>query len=197
MTTSAAAQPKPNEPTQAALDAFNLSRIRAAQKAAEKVNEANNSAKNRLRGVFAQTVVQGLNNDAAREALKLVEGGDETIDAYCEKVRKVGAYVLLLGKTFTPRQYDLFGMAGFGPTPEDERAKNEGRAAGFAFDGEQGSTEQANPYEVGSLKGQAWLSAFRDARAERNAIQSMQPPASDASEGDAKGGEAEGDEGKA
>ncbi|MHC2293756.1 hypothetical protein [Bradyrhizobium barranii] len=62
-----------NEPTQQALDAFNLARIRAAQKEAESVNETNNSAKNKLRGVFAITQGQGLHNDAAREALKLVE----------------------------------------------------------------------------------------------------------------------------
>ncbi|MHC2294967.1 hypothetical protein, partial [Bradyrhizobium barranii] len=41
-----------NEPTQQALDAFNLARIRAAQKEAESVNETNNSAKNKLRACF-------------------------------------------------------------------------------------------------------------------------------------------------
>ncbi|WP_454629611.1 hypothetical protein [Bradyrhizobium cenepequi] len=184
------AQPKQNEPTQSALDAFNLARIRLAQKEAERVNEENNSAKNRLRGVFAQTVSQGLHNDAAREALKLVDGGDQAIDDFCEKVRKIGSYVGLLGKTLSPRQYELFGMPGTGPAPEDERAENEGRAAGFRLDDEQGSREQDNPYEIGSSKGQAWLKGFRIARPERNTILSMQPPAGsgDGGDGDEDGG---------
>ncbi|KGT73686.1 hypothetical protein MA20_42820 [Bradyrhizobium japonicum] len=181
-----------NEPTQQALDAFNLARIRAAQKEAESVNETNNSAKNKLRGVFAITQGQGLHNDAAREALKLVEGGEADIDAFCEKVRKIGVYVGFLGKTLTPRQYELFGMPAAGPAPEDERAENEGRAAGFRMDDEAGSKEQDNPYEVGSQKGQAWIKGFRKGRPERNTLLSMQKtePVPGATAGDARSGEA-------
>lgn len=184
---------KQNEPTQTALDAFNLSRLRTAQSEAKAANESNNGIKNKLRGAFAITAAQGLHNEAAKLALQLVEGGDETIDEFCEKVRKAGVYVGLLGKTLSPRQFELFGMAGVGPTPEDERASIEGRAAGFAQDGEPGSREQDNPYEVGSIKGQKWLTAFRQARSERNAILAMPQPNPEAA-GD---GEQSSDEGKA
>lgn len=183
-----AAQVKQNEPTQTALDAFNLARIRSAQTEAEAVNETNNSAKNKLRGVYAITQVQGLHNEAAKLALQLVKGGDEAIDEFCEKVRKAGAYVGLLGKTLTPRQFELFGMAGVGPAPEDERAEREGRAAGFAQDGEPGSKESDLPYETGSIKGQKWMSAFRQARSERDAILAMPQPDPSATE-EGKGGE--------
>lgn len=190
-----AAQPKSNEPGQAALDAFNLARIRSAIIEAESVNEQNNSAKNKLRGVYAQTALQKLNNDAARTALRLVKGGDEAIDKFLEDLGKTAIYVGYLGKTLSKRQFELFGLAGMGPTPEDERATIEGRAAGFAMDSEEGSSESSLPYETGSLKGQAWLKAFRQARSERDAILSMPAPTPDASgEGD---GEQTSDEGKA
>ncbi|SEB97017.1 hypothetical protein [Bradyrhizobium erythrophlei] len=184
---------KPNEPAQAALDSANLSRIRNAQAEAAAQNEVNNTAKNKLRGTYAQTQAQGLHNEAAKLALDLVEGGDEAIDEFCEKVRKAGVYVGYLGKVLSPRQFELFGMAGVGPTPEDERAKLEGRAAGFRLDSEPGSKETDNPYEIGSLKGQAWLSAFRDARSERDHVLSMPAPAT---EGE-KGGASDAEEGKA
>jgi hypothetical protein len=192
MPKAAAAQEKSNEPTQSALDAFNLSRLRNAQNEAKSSNEANNKVKNKLRGAFAITAMQGMNNEAAKLALQLVEGGDESIDEFCEKVRKAGAYVGLLGKTLSPRQFELFGMAGVGPTPEDERAAIEGRAAGFKMDEEAGSKETDNPYDVGSIKGQKWLSSFRQARSERDAILAMPQPTPDAGEGK-KDGEAKGD----
>lgn len=196
---TAAAQPKSNEPGQAALDAYNLARIRTGMVEADGANEANNSAKNKLRGVFAQTQAQGLNNDAARTALRLVKGGAESIDEYLEQLSKVQIYIGYLGYTLSKRQYELFGIANMGPTPEDERAAIEGRAAGFATDDEEGSTEKSNPYETGSIKGQAWLSAFRQARSERDAILAMPQP-EPAAGGEAKPDGAEGgdsEEGKA
>ena len=192
-------QAKQNEPGQAALDAFNLARIRNAMVEAETVNEQNNTAKNKLRGVYAITAAQSLNNDAARTALKLVKGGDEAIDKYLDDFEKTRVYIGYLGKTLSKRQFELFGMASVGPVPEDERATIEGRAAGFAMDSEEGSKESESPYEVGSLKGQAWLRAFRQARSERDAILAM-PQLSvegQASDGEAETKGAEGDEGKA
>ena len=189
---------KKNEPNQAALDAFNLARIRGAMVKAEEVNEQNNSAKNSLRGVYAQTQSQGLNNDAARIALRLAKEGDTAIDKFLTDFEKIGVYLGYLGKVFSKRQYELFGLGSLGPVPEDERATIEGRAAGFADDSEEGSTESANPYP-GSIKGQAWLAAFRQARSERDAIMSMTPPPVDAKGGDGEKETegAEGDEGKA
>ncbi|MGR4927328.1 hypothetical protein ACIPUD_11025 [Bradyrhizobium sp. CAR08] len=183
--------PGKNEPGQAALDASNLSRIRQAQSDAAAKNEENNTVKNRLRGVFAQTAQQGLHNEAGKLALKLVEGGDDAINEFCEMVRKCGAYVGYLGKVLSPQQFELFGMAGLGPTPEDERAKIEGRAAGFRLDGEPLSTETDSPYDIGSIKGQVWLRAFRDARGERDTVLSMPPPAPEGGEPASKGDGAE------
>lgn len=196
MTKPAAAQKTSNEPDQAALDAFNLVRIRNAQKVHDDAVKDNNSRKNTLRSVYATTALQNLHNAAAGIALKLVAEGDDAIEKYCAEVRKVGIYVGYLGKVLSPAQYDLFGMAGTGPTPEDERAKIEGRAAGFGEDDESGCKESDNPYP-GSVKGNAWLTAFRQARSERDAIKSMPAPTPDASEkkdGEAKAGEAEGDD---
>lgn len=189
-------QAKSNEPGQAALDAFNLARIRSAMIEAEAVNEQNNSAKNKLRGIYAITVAQKLNNEAGKIALRLVKDGDEAIDEYLETISKVSIYIGYLGKTLSKRQFELFGMANMGPTPEDERASIEGRAAGFAQDSEEGSSEKSSPYETGSIKGQAWLSAFRQARSERDAIMSMAPPAGESSDGEAETKGAAGDEGK-
>lgn len=188
-------QNKSNEPDQAALDAFNLVRIRNAQKVHDDAVKDNNSRKNTLRSVYATTALQNLHNEAAGIALKLVAEGDDAIDKYCAQVSKVGIYVGYLGKVLSPRQYELFGMAGIGPTPEDERAKIEGRAAGFGEDDEKGCKETDNPYP-GSVKGNAWLTAFRQARSERDAIKSMPAPAPDASDksGDAPNGEAAGDD---
>src|SRR4051794_4974495 len=112
---SATTQAKSNEPGQAALDAFNLARIRAGMIEADDANEANNTAKNKLRGVYAQTSLQGLHNDAGRTALRLVKGGDEAIDKYLEEIAKVSVYIGYLGKTLSKRQFELFGMANMGP----------------------------------------------------------------------------------
>jgi hypothetical protein len=195
MAKPAAAQVKSNEPGQPALDAVNLVRIRNAKKIHDDAVKDNNSQKNKLRTVYASTALQNLDNEAAGIALKLVEEGDEAIEKYCKTVRNVGIYVGYLGKVLSPAQYDLFGMAGTGPLPEDERAKIEGRAAGFKLDVEPGSKDSDNPYEIGSIKGQAWLSAFNNSRSERDIILSMPAPTPDASQkdGDAQGGGASGD----
>jgi hypothetical protein len=192
MTEAAKTHDKANEPGQAALDTLNLARIRNAITVHDAAVSDNNKRKNTLRTVYASTSLQNLDNEAAGIALKLVEGGDEAIEKYCKTVRNVGVYVGYLGKVLSPAQYDLFGMAGTGPTPEDERAKIEGRSAGFSLDDEKGSKESDSPYEIGSIKGQAWLKAFRQARSERDAIMAMQQPAAEETTA-----ETEGDEGKA
>jgi len=153
-----------NEPSQSAIDAVNLFRIKAAQ-------DKHNTMTGELRGVFAKAQLQNLNTDAAKTALTLVKKGDASIEEYFAEFRKVGDYVRLLGKELTPAQYELFGLK-HGPTPEDERAGIEGLAAGRSFDIE----EAANPYETGSIKGQAWLSKFRVGRSERDTIMSMPEP---------------------
>lgn len=170
----------PNEHPQSSIDATSLSLIRRARTAKDK-------KQGELRAAYTTADLRGLDTDAAKVAIKLVEQGPEAIDNFFKQFRKVGEYVGLLGKTLAPAQYEMFGPK-IGPLPEPERAALEGRAAGFDLDPEV--LESSNPYEIGSLKGQAWLSAFRDARGERDSIMQMQPP-----EPDTDG--SEGDEGKA
>ncbi len=175
-----AATERPNEHPQSSIDSVSLALIRDAKRVKDK-------KQGELRAAYKTADLRGLDTDAAKTAIKLVEDGNEAIERYFEEFRKVGEYVGLLGKTLSPAQYEMFGPK-VGPLPEDERAKLEGRAAGFDLDPEM--TEQKNPYEVGSIKGQSWLSAFRDARSERDTIMQMQPPAPDTSD-------TKGDEGKA
>lgn len=155
-----------NEPDQAAIDAVNLSRI-------VKAMGDKDSAVGSLRSVFAKAELQNLNTEAAKIAIRLVKKGDNALDDHFELFRKTGEYVRLLGKELSPAQYELFGLRQ-GPTPEDEKAGIEGLAAGRA-----GQEENSNPYEIGSLKGQAWLSSFREGLSERNLVLSMPEPKAD------------------
>jgi len=157
-----------NEPDQGAIDAVNLSRIMQA------MNEKD-SAVGSLRSVFAKAELQNLNTEAAKIAIRLVKKGGDAIDEHFALFRQTGEYVKLLGKELSPSQYELFGLRQ-GPTPEDEKAGIEGLAAGRA-----GHKEKDNPYEVGSLKGQAWLAKFRDGLAERQLVLSMPEPKIEAS----------------
>lgn len=175
-----ASNAKPNEHTQDSIDALSLALIRRAR-------DAKNAAHGDLQSMFQTASIRGLDTDAAKVALKLAHQGAEAIDAYFIEFRKVGTYLGLLGKVLAPQQYEMFGPK-IGPLPEDERATLEGRAAGFDLSPDM--DESKNPYDIGSVKGQKWLSAFRDARSERDAIMQMQPPAPDTSG-------TEGDEGKA
>lgn len=168
-----------NEPDQAAIDAVNLSRIMKAM-----VDK--DSAVGSLRSAFAKAELQNLDTDAAKAAIRLVNKGGDAIDDHFNLFRKTGEYVRLLGKELSPSQYELFGLR-LGPTPEDERAGIEGLAAGRA-----GDAESTNPYEIGSLKGQAWLAKFREGLAERDLVLSMpEPKADDDDDGDGSDDESE------
>lgn len=171
---------KPNEHSQDSIDALSLSLIRRARK-------VKNAAHGDLQSMFQTANIRGLDTDAAKIALKLADQGAEAIDAYFSEFRKVGTYLGLLGKVLAPQQYEMFDPK-IGPLPEDERASLEGRAAGFDLDPEMDDSK--NPYDIGSIKGQKWLSAFGDARRERDAIMQMKPSEPDTSN-------TEGDEGKA
>ncbi len=157
-----------NEPSTQSVEAVMLGMIRLAKNSRDKKN-------GELRAAYSTADLRGVNSDAAKIAIKLVEGGSEAIDEYFKEFTLVTAYVQHMGKILSPAQYEMFGEKGRGPMPEDERAQLEGRAAGFRLDGEEGSEESSNPYP-GSVKGQAWLKAFRQARAERNQVLTMSKP---------------------
>lgn len=159
-----------NEPDQAAIDAVNLSRIRAAQ-------EAYNSENGALRSVFAKAQLQNLHLPAAKRALKVIKSGKT--DEMMAEFEKTIFYLKLLGKPVNTQQLEMFeGRDAL--APEDERAGDEGLSAGRG-----GFEENQNPYDLGSQKGQAWLAKFREGRAERDLVLSMpEPQADEGDEGD-------------
>lgn len=159
-----------NEPDQAAIDAVNLSRIRAAQ-------ESFNSETGSLRSTFARAEGQGLHLPAAKRALKVIKSGKQ--DEMIEEFERTVFYLKLLGKPVKSEQIELFdGLTQ--SAPEDERAEIEGLSAGRS--GEH--TEQQNPYD--GPKGQGWLRGFRRGDEERRIVLSMAEP-------EAEGDEAEED----
>jgi hypothetical protein len=169
-----AAQAKSNEHPQSSIDSVSIAMIREAKRIKDK-------KQGELRAAYTTADLRGLDTEAAKVAIKLFEGGNEAIDAHFNEFRKVGEYLGLMGKVLAPTQYEMFGPK-IGPLPEDERAKLEGRAAGFDLDPDM--SDAKSPYEPGSVKGQVWLRAFNDARQERDHIMSMKPPEP---EGDADG----------
>ncbi len=168
------AEARTNEPTKQAIDAVSLGLIRLAT--LEKDDK-----QGKLRSAYATASLRQLNVDAAKIALKLVKGGQEAIDEFYKNFRDASDYVEILGKVLAPSQYELFGEKR-GPVPETERASIEGLAAGRDPDPEL--TEEKNPYDPGSDKGQAWLKAFRQGRSERDAVLAMKLPEKTAEAGD-------------
>ena len=157
---------RPNEHPQSTVDAVSLAMIREAKRVKDK-------KQGELRSAYKTADLRGLDTDAAKIAIKLVEGGTEAIDNYFMQFRRVGEYIGLMGKTLAPAQYEMFGPK-LGPVPEEERATKEGRSAGFDLDPDM--SEKKIPYDPNSSKGQAWLAAFRQARIERDSVMAMQPP---------------------
>lgn len=147
-----------NTPDQSAIDAVNLSRIKFAQ-------DEFNSQNGTLRSVFAKAEQQGLHLPAAKRAIKVIRSGKK--DEMIEEFSKTVYYLRLLGKPVEKSQIDMFDVL-MGPAPEDEKAREEGLAAGRG-----GEAETSSPYEAGSTKGQSWLSAYREGLEERNLVLSM------------------------
>lgn len=158
-----------NEPDQSAIDTVNLSRIRAAQ-------ESHASETGSLRSVFAKAELQGLHLGAAKRALKAKKS--DNIDEMIEEYAKTLEYLRLMGVDIDDPQLEMF--AAKGPMPEDERAENQGRAAGML-----GEKEADNPYDPASAKGRAWIKGFRDGESQRKLVLSMpEPTPADSDEAD-------------
>jgi hypothetical protein len=159
-----------NEPDQSAIDAVNLSRIRAAQDAFASENGS-------LRSVLAKAEAQNLHLPAAKRALKVIKA--DKVSEMIEEFERTIFYLKLLGKPVNTEQLELFETMTQS-APEDEKAAHEGLAAGRG-----GFVESQNPYDPGSSKGQAWLTKFREGAAERALVLSMpQPEADEDEEGD-------------
>lgn len=152
-----------NEPSQAAIDAVNLSRIRKAQ-------ELNGQAGASLRGICAAAQLQGLDLPDAKEAIKIAKGGAEAVEKFLDSVVNITAYLNYLGVPVQRAQLDLFEAAPQS-APEDEIAKAAGLVAGRL-----GDLENTNPHAANTPKGMAWLTGHRDGAAERAAVMAMAPP---------------------
>lgn len=156
-----------NEPDQSAIDAVNLSRIRAAQ------NE-HASQTGAMRSAFAKAEVQGLHLAAAKRALKVIKSGKQ--DEMIAEFERTIFYLKLLGKPVKSEQIEMFeGLTQ--SAPEDERGELEGLSAGRSGE----FTEQQNPYD--GPKGQAWLRGFRRGDEERRIVMSMPEPQVDEESG--------------
>jgi hypothetical protein len=166
-----AEQAKQNTPDDEAVIAVNLSKIRTAQDNAA-------SHHGTLRRVLKHAEGKGVHLKAAKRALAIVKSGDA--DAWLEETRETTRYLRILRHGITESQLKL----DFGTTlePMGEKAANDGRLAGLDVD--EKATEETNPHDLNTASGQAWLAAFRQGRAERDIILSMQDAEDDESEDD-------------
>lgn len=146
-----------NTPSDDDVIAVNLSKIRRAQEAAA-------SHHGTLRNVLKDAEGKGVHLKAAKRALAIVKA-DEA-DAWLEETSAVTRYLRILRHGITENQLQL----DFGTTlePMDEKAANDGRAAGL-----DGVDEAECPHDINTANGQAWLAAYRQGLSERKLILAM------------------------
>jgi hypothetical protein len=156
--------PLPNKPTDEAVVAVNLSKIKAAQEVAL-------SGHGSLRSVLAHAEGKGVHLKAAKRALAIVKSGDA--DAWLEETRETTRYLKILRHGIQENQLSLFE---FEPSlaPLDEKAGLDGRACGL-----DGGEESANPHDLNTGAGQAWIAAYRQGLFERELVLSMKDDESD------------------
>lgn len=162
MSTATATAEKPttpatNGPDQAAIDAVNLSRMKAAQ-------EEFHSAQGSLRSIFGKAELQGIHMKAAKRALAIVKAGN--VEDWLAEQGKVTSYLKILRHGVTESQLTLDLESTLAPI--EERASLDGRSAGLS-----GAEESTNPHHGNTKAGQAWLSAYHQGFAERELVLSM------------------------
>lgn len=147
-----------NQPDDEAVIAVNLSKIRVAQDEAA-------SHHGSLRNVLKHAEGKGVHLKAAKRALSIVKSGDA--DAWLEETRETTRYLRILRHGIQEAQISMFE---YEPSlaPLDEKAGLDGRAVGL-----DGGEESANPHDLNTKAGQAWLTAFRQGLSERNLVLSM------------------------
>lgn len=151
----------PNQPSDEAVIAVNLSRIRAEQ---DKYGSAGGS----LRSVFAKAEQQGVNLDAAKRAIKIVRSGK--VDEWLKETSDITRYLRIMRHGINDGQLNLDLESTLAPI--EEKAGLDGRAAGLA-----GQPESDNPHHGNTKAGMAWLTAYRQGLAERNLVLSMKEDA--------------------
>ncbi|NPU23980.1 hypothetical protein [Bradyrhizobium denitrificans] len=180
-TAAAAASPAPthNQLGDDAVIAVNLGKIRDAK---IKVDAAGNN----LRTVEKNAEGKGINLKAAKRALAIVKSGEA--DEWLEETSATTRYLKILRHGVTDNQLDLAFESTLAPI--EEKAALDGRAMGL--DTSSDAIEEKNPHALNTRAGQAWLTAFRQGRRERDIILSMKD---DIGEDDEANGSAdEGDE---
>lgn len=147
-----------NQPDDDAIVAVSLSRIRSAQEAAASGHAS-------LRSIMGHAAEKGVHLKAAKRALAIVKNGDA--DKWLEENSAVTRYLRILRHGITTTQLEMFEVEST-LAPIDEKAGLDGRAAGL-----DGKEESDNPHEIGTIAGQAWLTAYRQGYSERELILSM------------------------
>lgn len=148
-----------NQPDDDAIIAVNLSKIRLAQEAAASGHAS-------LRSTLGHCEAKGINLKAAKRALKIVKNGEA--EDWLEEAQAITKYLRILRHGISSSQLELFETEESHLEPTDEKATLDGRAAGL-----DGKEESDNPHEVGTIAGQAWLTAYRQGLSERELILSM------------------------
>lgn len=156
-----------------AMVAVTLSKMRAAQ-------EKHASTNGELRNIFAQADKRGIHLAAAKRALKIIKS--DSREELVEEVKQTLYYLRILGQPVLKAQLDLF-ESDSGLAPLDEKAAGDGRRAGLMGDPE------ANPHDLNTEAGRAWLNAYRQGRAEREIVMAMgddddEPEGNQAEEGE-------------
>ena len=146
-----------NQPDDEAVIAVNLSKIRVAQDEAA-------SHHGSLRNVLKHAEGKGVHLKAAKRALSIVKSGDA--DAWLEETREVTRYLKILRHGIQEAQLELTFEPSLAPL--DEKAGLDGRACGL-----DGGEESANPHDLNTGAGQAWLAAYRQGLFERELVLSM------------------------
>lgn len=150
-------------PSDEAIIAVNLSRIRTAQ---DKYASEGGS----LRSTFAKAEQQGVNLDAAKQAIKLVKSGK--VDEWLEEISAITTYLRIMRHGVNDGQLKLDLESTLAPL--DEKAKLDGLAAGRA-----GEPESNNPHHGNTGAGMAWLDGYRTGYREREIVLSMKDDTAD------------------
>ncbi|MCE3257309.1 MAG: hypothetical protein K0Q64_1392 [Nitrobacter vulgaris] len=134
------------------------------------------SAQGTYRNFLSQAEGCGINLKAAKRALAIAKSGDA--EAWLEETRETTRYLRILRHGINESQMKL----DFGTTlePMDEKAANDGRIAGLDME----AKESDIPHDLSTPSGQAWITAFRQGRSERDIILSMMDAEDDESEDD-------------
>lgn len=157
-----------NQPDDDSVIAVNLSKIRVAQESAASGHAS-------LRSILGHAEAKGVHLKAAKRALAIVKSGDA--EKWLEENAAVTRYLRILRHGITSTQLEMFQTSESDLAPIDEKASLDGRAAGL-----DGKEESDNPHEIGTIAGQAWLSAYRQGLSERALVLSMADDEEESSE---------------